>query len=104
MVSGNTCSLSDLYIIRQSLALPLVRTGNDGRVPFLECQLTCAHATFLWYFRVSALFRLRVGVSDYTWRPIIALYGPGQRPHQKRIIRIYGREGRALIRVFIAPE
>ena len=58
-------------IIRQSLALPLVRTGNDGWVPFLECQLTCAHATFLWYFRVSALFRLRVGVSDYAWRPII---------------------------------
>ena len=23
------------------------------------------------YFRVSALFRLHVGVSDYTWRPII---------------------------------
>ena len=32
-------------IIRQSCALPLVRTGNAR-----ECQLTCAHATFLWYF------------------------------------------------------
>jgi len=36
-------------IIRQSLALPLVQTGNDGLVTFLECQLTWVHATFPWY-------------------------------------------------------
>jgi len=46
-----TCLIFD--IIRQSLALPLMRTGNDGWVPFLECQLTWIHATVLWYSRVS---------------------------------------------------
>ena len=40
-----TCLIFD--IIRQSLVLLL---GNDGWVPFLECQLTWIHATFLWYF------------------------------------------------------
>ena len=48
-----TCLIFD--IIRQSLALPLVQTGNDGWVPFLKCQLTWVHATFLWYSRVSAI-------------------------------------------------
>jgi len=32
-----------------------VRTGNDGWVPFLECQLTWVYATFLWYSKVSAI-------------------------------------------------
>ena len=54
MVSVNTCDLSDL-IIRQSLALPLVQTGNAGWVPFLESQLSWVHATFLWYSWVSAI-------------------------------------------------
>jgi len=42
-------------IIRQSLALPLVQTRNDSWVPYLECQLTWVHATFLWYSQVSAI-------------------------------------------------
>jgi len=56
MVSGNTCDLSDLwYYQSHALELPLVRTGSDGWVPILECQLTWIHAIFLCYFRVSAI-------------------------------------------------
>ena len=48
-----TCLIFD--IIRRSLALPLVWTRNDGWVPFLDCQLTWVHATFLWSSQVSAI-------------------------------------------------
>jgi len=46
---------SEIFHNVQVLALPLVRTRNDGWVPILECQATWVHATFLWYSQVSAI-------------------------------------------------
>ena len=48
-----------------------VRTGNDGWVPFLECQLTWVHATFLWYSQVSAIASSLCGSVWLYMQPII---------------------------------
>ena len=78
-----TCLIFD--IIRLSLSLPLVRTGNDGWVPFLECQLTWVHATFLWYSQVSAIASPCGSVWLYM-RPII-----DHLLYTEKIVLNYGR-------------
>ena len=71
-VSGNRNTNPIIYVFRTVVLSLLASTGNSVRAPFLVHQVPRTSATVLRYRRVFTQFSLRVRVSDYTWRPMIA--------------------------------
>ena len=71
-VSGNRYTNPIIDVFRTVVLSLLASTGNSVRAPFLVHQAPRTSATVWRYRRVFTQFSLRVRVSDYTWRPMIA--------------------------------
>ena len=71
-VSGNRYTNPIIDGFRTVVLSLLASTGNSLRAPFLVYQVPRISATVWRYCRVFTQFSLRVRVSDYTWRPMIA--------------------------------
>ena len=71
-VSENTYTFANIDVFRTAIFSLLAPTGNNARASFLVDQLPRTSATVLWYRRMFTQFSLRVWVSEYTCRPMIA--------------------------------
>ena len=71
-VSKNRYTNPIVDVFRTVVLSLLASTRNSVRAPFLVHQVPCTFATVWRYRRVFTQFSLRVGVSDYTCRPMIA--------------------------------
>ena len=71
-VSENTYTFPNIDVFRTAILSLLAPTGNNARVSFLVHQVPRTSATVLWYRRIFTQFSLRVWVSEYTCRPMIA--------------------------------
>ena len=71
-VSGNRNTNPIIDVFRTVVLSLLGSTGNSVRASFLVHQVPRTSATVWRYRRVFTQFSVRVRVSDYTWRPMIA--------------------------------
>ena len=71
-VSENTYTFPNIDVFRTAILSLLAPTGNNARASFSVHQVPRTSATVLWYRRMFTQFSLRVWVSEYTCRPMIA--------------------------------
>ena len=71
-VSENTYIFPNIDVFRTDILSLLAPTGNNARASFLVHQVPRTSSTVLWYRRMFTQFSLRVWVSEYTCRPMIA--------------------------------
>ena len=70
--SENRYTYPNIDVFRTAILSLLAPKGNNGRASFLVHQVPHTSATVLWYRRMFTQFPLRVWMSEYTCRPMIA--------------------------------
>ena len=72
MVSENRYTSPKIIVFQMAILTLIATTGDNAWASFLVHQVLCTSATVWQYRRMFMQFFLRVWVSEYTCRPIIA--------------------------------